>query len=196
MRKLLFALALLVFASCTEKTPEIIKKERINVYEVTDTFGELKKKETPSMVIVRECNQGGNITKLGFYNGESGEVLFGQTFVYNEQGIAVRCSKQATNGIFSITEDIYKEDGRWFKNEDGKTTLLGEDYHIADCVYTDFVQCDENGICIFIMPSVIGGECAGEIIKKDKTGKWIEFSIITQDVGTPQMILERELEMW
>lgn len=198
MKKIISALMLLfILASCagTKQAP-IVKKEKINIYEVVDNLGELKEKETPLMIVIRECNQDGNIEKMCYYDGEKGGVLFSQVFSYDGNGKATKYVQQAINGFFSMTESVYNEGGRWFKNEDGDITLLGEDYEITNCVYTDFVKYKEDGSCVFALP-ILEAECEGEILEKDKYDRWIKFSAKTQLASTPRLIFIREfVEVW
>lgn len=197
MKKLLMIIPIVIaFASCSGVKQSIIKKEKINFYEVKDTFGELKKSETPMMVIIRECDKIGNITKVGFYKAD-GKLIFSGTYIYNENGEIIKSTKQTGDyGFLSITENIYCEDGRWFKEENGNKTLLGADYKITDYKYADYIQAKEDGIYFFKEP-IMGFECEGKINKTDKSGHWIEFTATMQSVETPQMILEREIsEIW
>lgn len=196
MRKILLAIIpLILFVSCVGAKDSVIKKEKINIYEVKDTFGELKKSETPMMVIIRECNEIGNIIKVGFYE-PGGKLMISETFTYNENGEVIKSSKQTGDYAFlSITEDIYREEGRWFKEENGVKTLLGVDYKIAGYKYTDYIQEKVNGTHLFYEPNM-GIEFIGTINKTDNSGRWITFTATTQSVETPQIILEREFEIW
>lgn len=197
MKKIFTALfAILVLASCARTETPIIKKEKINFYEVKDTFGELKKSDVPMMVIIRECNEIGKINKVGFYDAE-GKLMFSETFIYNEEGEAIKSSKQTGDyGFLSVTENIFCENGRWFKEENGNKTLLGADYKITGYQYADYIQAREDGT-YFLKEPIMGIECDGEINKTDKSGSWIEFTTTTKSVETPKVILERELiELW
>lgn len=198
MKKLILALiSIITLVSCTTETkPSIIKKETINIYEVKDTFGELKKSETPMVAIIRECNELGNITKIGYYEGD-GKVVYTETYTYDENNTPIKSSKQATamGGLMTLTENISLEDGQWFKEENGNKTLLGNNYQITGYQYKDYIEVKENGNAIFT-ENVMGVECDGKVNTTDKNGRWTNYTAITKSVEIPQMIFERIIELW
>lgn len=192
MKKLLVCLlAAFAMISCTQE-PKVMKKEKVSMYEVTDMFGEMKQKETPTLVIVREFLQNTNINKVSIYEG-GGTLVYTENYTYDANGTPVKSYKSMMD---FLTEEEILEDGQWFKVSQGNKSLLPKDHKIKGYEFYDYVVIKEDGSAEFIEP-IMGAEFKGEITEKDKNGNWIKYTANTVLDTTPQMVIQREIvEVW